>query len=370
MLNMNLEESSDDQGCRQENDDQRPEKEQGCPDQDQPACPNSGEAPHEKISCCSCTGSCENDEALKQDSLIRAIAGVLNCDIILYAGPILQGHERAVVEWSYNGPSYAENTLLILATYGGSPDAAFKIARAIQMKAVERGGFFWIVIPDYCKSAGTLIAMGANVLLIGENGELGPVDVQLVKKDELLGRTSGLTPQQALNTMAEASMALFEKHFLSVLHNSGTRISTKLSARIATELTTGLMGQIYSQIDPMQLGEAFRSLRIATDYGNILAQLGGNLHENALDKLVNGYPSHEFVIDLREAQGLFKRAWALPDLMKKLVQFLKEKISRGLNSQTPIFEVLTKKMATEKTGDSQAKMEDVCDDTGEQAPTA
>jgi ClpP class serine protease len=42
-------------------------------------------------------------------------------------------------------------------------------------------------VSGYCKSAGTLIALGANELAFGEHGELGPLDVQIAKRDEVLG---------------------------------------------------------------------------------------------------------------------------------------------------------------------------------------
>jgi hypothetical protein len=64
------------------------------------------------------------------------------------------------------------------------------------------------------------------------------------------------------------------------------------------------MQPIYSQIDPMRLGEVQRAMMIAYHYGERLAK--GNLKEDSLAVLVSGYPSHGSVIDRDEARNLFK----------------------------------------------------------------
>ena len=40
-----------------------------------------------------------------------------------------------------------------------------------------------MIVPDYAKSAGTLIALGANVILMSDSSELGPIDPQVVLAD-------------------------------------------------------------------------------------------------------------------------------------------------------------------------------------------
>ena len=50
-----------------------------------------------------------------------------------------------------------------------------------------------------------------------------------------------------------------------------------------------------------------RANRIAYEYGMRLAQIGKNASEDAVLKLVAGYPDHGFVIDEREARTLFER---------------------------------------------------------------
>jgi hypothetical protein len=56
----------------------------------------------------------------------------------------------------------------------------------------------------------------------------------------------------------------------------------------------------------MHVGEVSRALKIGEEYGKRLSEVAGNLSPDALDLLVNGYPSHGFVIDRSEAKTLFQ----------------------------------------------------------------
>ncbi len=85
--------------------------------------------------------------------------GVLTApfDVVAYAGPVtVDGYER--LSDLLESQKRNRDALLILETAGGDPDAAFRIARAL--------GFHYrrvhALIPRHCKSAGTLIALGAR----------------------------------------------------------------------------------------------------------------------------------------------------------------------------------------------------------------
>lgn len=70
---------------------------------------------------------------------------------------------------------------IFLCTLGGDSDAGYRIARCLQ----DNYEHIRLVIPSYCKSAGTLIAIGAHELAIGDLGELGSLDMQIAKPTEL-----------------------------------------------------------------------------------------------------------------------------------------------------------------------------------------
>lgn len=67
---------------------------------------------------------------------------------------------------------------LMLHSPGGDVDAAEKIVLLIR-KTIGPDGEFHVVVPDSAKSAGTLIAMAADAIVMGDSSELGPIDPQI-----------------------------------------------------------------------------------------------------------------------------------------------------------------------------------------------
>ncbi len=194
------------------------------------------------------------------------------------------------------------NVILILVTSGGDADVAFRIARSLQYSYVR----FTCIISGWCKSAGTLVSLGANEIIFGAHGELGPLDVQMAKKDELLDVESGLTVMTALTAIHEKTLLAFEHFFIETTVGAAGRISVQTASDIAVGLATGLFAPISDQIDPIHIGEAYRSMAIATEYGQRLIEKSKNTDLQALNKIISGYPSHGFVIDHVEAKTIFK----------------------------------------------------------------
>ena len=64
---------------------------------------------------------------------------------------------------------------LLLHTGGGDIDAAEKLVRAVAGNAPFR-----IIVPDMAKSAGTLMVLAADLILMSDTSELGPIDPQIL----------------------------------------------------------------------------------------------------------------------------------------------------------------------------------------------
>ena len=69
-----------------------------------------------------------------------------------------------------------ENLDLMIHTPGGSGETAEKI---VEMCRNHCSGEFRVVIPNMAKSAGTLIALGADKIVMGHCSEVGPIDPQI-----------------------------------------------------------------------------------------------------------------------------------------------------------------------------------------------
>lgn len=283
----------------------------------------SGEEAHPK-------GGEEADEKkptpldLVQQALIE-----LDSDLFIYSGNIMLPHDRKLIEVIENVPPQhkKKTAILWLTTWGGSPDAAYTMARSFQRSYDH----FHVLVTSYCKSSGTLICLGAEKLIMTATAELGPLDIQVANNEELGERLSGLNPSEALNAIGQQSLELLRSHFVEFRFNGG--LSTRQALEVATNLTGQLMSPITAQLDIMKYGEFIRAMRIAREYGDRLSQHhnGENLKSSAVQKLTSGYPSHGFAIDKEEAENhLFTSVEPPGDALSCLIQMIKEGCEKHL----------------------------------------
>lgn len=245
----------------------------------------------------------------------KRVSTALNSEIVYYAGPINRlGYEVVSSLCSQRGKD--RGVLLLLVTQGGDADAGYRIARALR----HNHGRLAVLVPRACKSAGTLIACGATELIIGDRGELGPLDVQLRKQDEIFEYASGLDVTQALTFVQQHAMDAFRGYMLEIKLGSG--ITSRMAAEIATKLVVGLFSPVFAHIDPVRLGEVQRAISIAHAYAERLNRYDSNLKPGSLESLVTAYPSHGFVIDRKEARELFRRVYAPSPDQEALAEYL------------------------------------------------
>ncbi len=249
-------------------------------------------------------------------------------DVITYAGEInTTGYEAICSVLAKKG---SDRALLILATPGGDPHAGFRIARALQHHYEN----FDVLIPRYCKSAGTLVAVGASTLYMDDMSELGPLDIQVKKNDEIIGRNSGLDILQAVSYLQNQAMSAFRSYLVELTRDAG--LSTKVASGIASNLTTGLFEPIFEQIDPTKLAEMQRATEIAFEYGGRLNDKSNNLRPEGLAKLVTAYPSHGFVIDRKEAKTVFVHVEKPVGVLSRLSQLAHEQLGGDTNNPLPV----------------------------------
>lgn len=248
-------------------------------------------------------------------------------DIITYSGEINRRGYDSVCDAL--GRKTGEHAVLVLSTPGGDPHAGFRIARALQ----HTYDHFDALVPRMCKSAGTLVVLGAKKLFLDDMSELGPLDIQVKKTDEVVGRNSGLDVLQAVTYLQSNAMAAFRSYLLELAGQAG--LSTRVASDIACKLTTGLYEPVFAQIDPMRLAEMQRAMEIAIAYGALLNEKSGNLRANGLEKLVSGYPAHAFVIDRKEAKTIFVDVVKPEGTMLELCRALYASMEKNTYSSTP-----------------------------------
>lgn len=226
---------------------------------------------------------------------IDIISQNANADIFLFSSEISYNSCEALIDTISKHKS-RDNVILILSTYGGDPHSAYRVARFLKRQYKR----FDLHVYGFCKSAGTLLALGAHGIVMGDRAEFGPLDVQMHKPDEFMQRISGLDITKALASISDSAWESFQDFFIQVRAGSGGVITTKTASEIAAHVVTGLFSPITQNIDPLKLGEMQRSMDIAVDYGT---RLGAS--RQLATTLAATYPTHGFVIDYEEAHRIF-----------------------------------------------------------------
>lgn len=273
-----------------------------------------------------------------------AVAHKHNADLILFNAFTRPVTADKLIKEVRNHDQRCENVVLTLVTRGGDPHSAYRVARFLKRRYEQ----IFLLVLGKCKSAGTLITLGGNEIIMGDSAELGPLDMQTWKEDELYTRSSVLDIQQALHGLSSQALTSFDEFLKEIVNTSGGNITTKTASDVASEMSTSLLKPIAQQIDPLRLGEDERAMQIAQEYGERLNPENKDL---VLD-LITEYPSHSFVIDFEEAkkrfgddvvretekeERLFENVWASVvrnETTRPIVRYLCKPCSRTTNDQT------------------------------------
>jgi hypothetical protein len=188
----------------------------------------------------------------------------------------------------------------MLQTSGGDIDAAVKIVGVLRQR-VASDGQLRVVVPDYAKSAGTLIALGADTIVMSDSSELGPIDPQIVSRD-----SSGNAVQRPAHTYVDGYDAL------------ATKIDDPDS--YADGKNTDAEKQLLATYDPALLDLCRQALRRSVQLAESLLKQGmlreGAWTKVALDLTDNKrwLSQHGAVINVNDAQSMGLRVeYLAPD---------------------------------------------------------
>jgi len=250
----------------------------------------------------------------------EAAVNELDADILLINAPIMPGLHDTVRHVLERRSGRRDKLVVVLVSSGGVADDAYRTAMVLRSYYEQ----VTVCVSGWCKSAATLLAISANELIFGCNGEMGPLDVQIAVKDELVDtRDSGLIFDAAIRGLTTNAFRVFETFMTSIIEKSQGAITFRTAADIAAEVTIGLMAPVFEKIDPLRLGADQRAQLIGMHYALRLNLHADNLSSlDALNMLLNGYPSHGFVIDLNEASQLFTNVKPLAGHLKIAVEGL------------------------------------------------
>ena len=159
------------------------------------------------------------------------------------------------------------------------------------------------LVPMQAKSAATILCLNADKIIMGEWGELGPLDVQIDDLLEYGKRTfSPLNDFKSMEFLRDYATEFLD-FFSWLLVERG--FSVKQALHEAIPGVTQIMGPLYSHIDPTKLGSYRRLLTEGEEYAVRLLNSADNSNAKKIaQRLVWKYLSHGFVIDRDEARGM------------------------------------------------------------------
>ena len=202
---------------------------------------------------------------------------------------------------SYLDNQNFEELDLVIHSGGGSIHAAYQIVGLLRFHAAR----IYACVPFYAKSAATLLCLGADRIFVDELAQLGPLDAQIYE-EERSGKgefTSALNPFKTLEQLQKFSLDTLDSAVKMLVIQSGMSLDECL--KYAIDFVQGTTGPLFTQLDPKKLGEYSRELAVGSEYGERLLRRFGSSWDDEkrakiLEKLVHGYPSHEYIIDYHE----------------------------------------------------------------------
>jgi len=185
---------------------------------------------------------------------------------------------------------------LFLYTRGGDTLAAWSVANLIQQYCDD----FEVLIPAKAHSAGTLIAMGAQSIIMTRQATLGPFDPSVTTP--LNPNIPGAPPQARMPVSVEAING-----FIELARQTGIQDGADLT-RVIEMLT--------AHVHPLVLGQVYRTRTQIRMLGKrLLARhlSDANKIERILDFLCSESGSHDYMIYHGEAREYLGLNVSLPD---------------------------------------------------------
>ncbi len=217
---------------------------------------------------------------------------------------------------------------LVINSVGGSIHAAYQIVELLRMHTKQ----LIACVPFYAKSAATLLCVAADAIILDELAQLGPLDTQVLEERKA-GKgnyVSALNPFKTLEQLQKFALETLDVAVKMMVMRSGMDLDECLQHATAFVRTT--TEPLFGRLSAEKLGEYSRALSVGKEYGDRLlrrfAKWDEQKREEVLEKLVHGYPSHDFIIDYQELQEIGFHAELFKEEERDVVQGLFKPMGR------------------------------------------
>jgi len=182
---------------------------------------------------------------------------------------------------------------------GGDANAAYKLALMLRAAAKH----VRVVIPDFAKSAATLLAVAGDELYVGPGADMGPLDAQMMPEEGSMSAISALDIARAADEVARDALQM------AIIGGAELRETTGLSRAQTIEAMLSFSARfsepLVSQLDPKLVHQAKQTLRVTAEYAENLLRKTGCPNAGQIAKaLVEDFPTHGYAISIDTASKL------------------------------------------------------------------
>lgn len=221
---------------------------------------------------------------------------------------------------------------LIIQSSGGDIHAAYNMMSLLRGRMVEGAGKLTACVSSRAQSAATLLCLGADEILLGELGSLGPLDAQIRKGVTEVGTPNYVSALHLLKGLSRLQQFSLESFTAMAAQLHAHQASHDEQIKYGIDFSSAISGPLFERIDSESVGYWDQMLQTGEEYGRrLLAR--GDLVENddkTIDRndriryivrtLVFDYPSHEIVIDRNVLKELHLRAALFPDDLRSIAR--------------------------------------------------
>jgi len=182
-------------------------------------------------------------------SQLRRISQLRGTDVLVFAADLNKPIVGLPISISYGDVLPISDQLsnlkgdrldLILETPGGLGEVAEEIVRLIRGKYQELA----VIVPGWAKSAGTILAMAADEILMGPTSALGPIDAQLSWQGKTFSADALLEGFDKIKEEVQTTGVLNKAYIPSLQNISPGELQEARNAlKFATELVTDWLAQ-------------------------------------------------------------------------------------------------------------------------------
>ena len=283
----------------------------------------------------------ENNNGLQvqPQDLLAKLATERGSPALLLNGEFHVGHEEPVLDLIRSHRedlASHEKICVVVHSPGGQLEPFFRMLKAIRIYAAH----VEVMVPRWAKSAATFFCLGANEIHMGTFGELGPLDPQRYDPSGAARPISPLDTLTAVNELkgysSEVAVELMDSMVLTLLERSHMDIPYAIER--ASQIVPSVVGAIYSRVDIHELGDVSRVLSVSEHYAELVMErwsypdIDASTRKEIVTRLVRGYPTHGFLIDLEQAQAIGLRARQLEEDTEELCRLILAIVDDGQRS--------------------------------------